>query len=255
MSSGESVRNGDKSFAKFMEVLNLIASAGSGLSGRDITERSGMAKSTVFRMLKYMTDCGLLINLGGCYILGPALVRLGNLAREHNPLLHVARPFLEKLAAATRETVHLAIFRGGRICYADKVEGTRSVRMRSLTGSFAPAYCTGVGKAILAFQHPAVFRKFLEEVPLDSLTAATITDPAKLEQAVGNIRRLGYAVDNCEHEEGVFCIAAPIIDYTGYAIAAVSVSGAEAYLRKRVRETAAAVMKTAGSISEFFSKY
>ena len=144
--------NGDKSFIRLFDILERISRSSGGLPGREIARETGVASSTVFRMLKFLTDRGFLLNIDRKYILGPSLVRMGDCARMQNPLPRIARPFLEELSERTMETVHLAVLRQDKVFYVDKVEGTRSVRMSSLTGSFAPVYCTGVGKALLAFQ-------------------------------------------------------------------------------------------------------
>lgn len=249
-SAGDTIKNGDKSFSKLFDIIELIGASRAGLRGRDIVERTGISTSTTFRMLKFMVDKGYLQNNGNCYTLGPGFVRLGTLAREQNPLQKMAHPFLEELAERTLETVHLAALRGKSICYFDKVEGRRSVRMSSLIGSSSPLYCTGVGKAILAFLPEKKRNELLAELDLKAFTPNTLHTLSALRRELEQIRERGVAIDDCEHELGVYCLAAPIFDYAGNVIAGVSISGSELYLRERSEELVALVRQTAKLISE-----
>ncbi len=242
-------KNGDKSFAKLFDIIEVISGRSGGLSGREIARSTGIAGSTVFRMLKFLTDNGWLLNIDRRYILGPALIRLGNCAQNQNLLQHIAHPFLEKLADSTTETVHLAVLRGSKVFYIDKVEGTRSLRMSSLTGSFSPVYCTGVGKALLAFQEAKIQEEFFRNAVLERFTPNTITSVDELKKELAQIVENGCAIDNCEHEYGVFCVAAPIIDPMGSAIAGISISGSELYLKDRLAEMTGMVTAAAQSIT------
>jgi DNA-binding IclR family transcriptional regulator len=128
------------------------------------------------------------------------------------------------LANATRETVHLAVLDQAEVIYLQKHESVYPAALYSRVGRKAPAYCTGVGKLLLAHLPETESTAVLQQAELRALTSNTITDRAVLEQELAQIRRQGYSVDNMEHEEGVYCIACPIRDHTGEVIAAVSIT-------------------------------
>lgn len=243
-------RDGSKSFTKLFQLIRLIAESPDGLSGKDVAGKAVLPVSTVFRMLKFLTDEGYLFHDHARYLLGSGLIGLGLRAREQNPLHRIAHPQLVKLAAHTFETIHLAVLRGHEVCYYDKIEGGRNVRMGSLVGSLAPVYCTGVGKAILAFLPRTRQDDILSAVKMKRFTPATLTGRKMIREELKKISRCGYAVDNCEHEAGVFCIAAPILDLHGCAIAGISISGSERYLRNHVPSLAGQIQEAASTISE-----
>lgn len=140
-----------------------------------------------------------------------------------------------------------------KLCYYDKVEGRRNVRMGSLIGNFAPVYCTGVGKAILAFLPKAKQDEILNSAHRERFTPNTLVSLKAIREDLKKISLCGVAVDDCEHEQGVFCIAAPILDSTGQAIAGISLSGSELYLRGNVKALSKQVLNTACAISDSYN--
>lgn len=250
----EKVKDGDKSLAKLFEIIEAVSETRTGMKGREVADKTGFPVSTTFRMLKFLAERGYLRSENSFYTLGPGLIRLGAIASDQNPLLRISRPFLAELSEKTMETVHLAELRGGSVIYIDKVEGSRSVRMISLIGSRGPLYCTGVGKVILANLPEQKLGPMLAEMVLTPYTKNTICSKKKLRENLETIRRQGYAVDDCEHELGVYCIAAPILDYSGGILAGISISGSELYLRARKKELAMLVKDTAEKISCEFNR-
>lgn len=242
-------RDGEKSFLRLFGLLEQIADRQDGMRARDLAEKSGIPLSTVFRMLKFLNSRGYIRVRDGVYTLGLGLARLGNIAALQNPLLKIARPQLAALAAQTLETVHLAELHGGRVRYVDKVEGVRQVRMASLIGNLSPAHCTGVGKALLAFLPPSELEDLRWQLDLTRYTPRTIVDWPMLLAELGAIRKRRYAIDDCEHEYGVYCVAAPILNRNGRAVAGLSVSGAELYLRSRTVELGNMLVAAAGRIA------
>jgi DNA-binding IclR family transcriptional regulator len=133
---------------------------------------------------------------------------------------------LEALRNDCKETVHLTILDRMEVVYLEKLEGLLPIGfMSSRVGGRAPAYCTGVGKALLAYEAPDEVRSFYSKHGLQRHTANTIVDVEKLMAELSEVRDRGFAVDNEEHEIGVKCIAAPIRDHQGKVVGAISVSG------------------------------
>lgn len=243
------MKDGEKSFSKLFEILETIADSKCGLSAKEISGHSGLPLSTTFRMLKFLADHGYLRSGKGIYSLGAGLARFGNLARSQNPLLKVVRPYLEELSEKTLETVHLAELKDDKVIYIDKVDGARSIRMGSMIGKYSPVYCTGIGKALLAFQDDAKRDAVCRMIRFEKFTPKTISSRSALERELKKIRSCGYALDDCEHESGVYCVAAPVLDYAGHAVAGISISGSELYLREKTKHLATLLMDTVEKIS------
>lgn len=216
-----------------------------------LSKRLGVAKSTVHRLAVTLVAEGILEQNpeNEKYRLGITLFRLGSLVRARMNLSNEAKPFLVELRELTGETVHLAILNQNQIMYVYNLESRRAIRARSEVGARKPAYSTAEGLAILAFQPPDVAQAVFAE-GLIPRTARTIIDPAKLRQVLEEIRQRGFAIEDEETEIGVRCIAAPVRDGTGSAIAAVGVAGPVQRLsRKAINTFAPSLIRTANSIS------
>jgi DNA-binding IclR family transcriptional regulator len=131
---------------------------------------------------------------------------------------------MEDLLQATAHTVHLAVLDGTEVVYLEKLMGRGGPPLPSRVGGRMPAYCTGVGKALLAFSPPAT----VDAVAASEMvrrTPRTVTTPALLTRELADIRRSGLAFDREESTPGVVCVACPVLGATGEVVAAVSISG------------------------------
>ena len=122
------------------------------------------------------------------------------------------------------ETVHLAQLDNGQVLYVDKRNAARPVDMFSQAGKIGPAYCTGVGKAMLAFLEPGALEAALDRQAFHRFTPATLTDPDALRAELAAIRAAGLSFDREEHEPGIICVAAPILTARGRALGALSIT-------------------------------
>jgi DNA-binding IclR family transcriptional regulator len=162
----------------------------------------------------------------GQYTLGLACLELAQAYYKGNDVRRAALPELDRLRNETRETVHLAILDEMEVVYIEKLESLQPIGlMGSRVGGRAPAYCTGVGKALLASIPRDVIRHGFAGKRLRRYTPNTIVTLKGLFAELAMISSRGYALDNEEHEGGVCCVAAPIRDMKGDVIAALSVSG------------------------------
>ncbi|HOQ68270.1 MAG TPA: IclR family transcriptional regulator, partial [Candidatus Atribacteria bacterium] len=135
--------------------------------------------------------------------------------------------------------------------YIDKVEGPKTLQMRSRVGMRIPLYCTALGKVLLAYSSEEDIDRYLEEVELIPRTPNTIVSPGKLKEELLSIRERGYALDNQENEEGIICVGAPITDFSGQVVAALSVSGFfKDFSSDKIPEILSSLQKTAASISQ-----
>lgn len=218
----------------------------------EIAEVTGLHKSTLYRLLEAMRAHRLLgfDAESGRYHPGLKLFEIGSLAAGRFHLERHAHPTLEHLATVSGETAHLCVLDGSEVIYIAKVECTRTLRIPSAVGQRNPAYCTGVGKAILAFLSPQQIESHISSTPLKAFTRKTITSASELKANLRQIAARGYAIDDQEREEGVRCVAAPVRDHTGAVVAAISIAGpATRVTKERIAELARLVLAAADEIS------
>lgn len=182
-------------------------------------------KSTASRLMQTLEAQGFATHDGRhIYRLGHRLFALSSRALAALDIRALAAPQLRELGALTGETIHLAALEGDRVVYIDKVESSQSVRMYSSIGKEAPLYCTGVAKAIMAFQPEAERQTIAGRIQFERFTSRTLKNAAEWLADLSTVRQRGYAMDDREHEDYVHCIAAPIRSPDGSVAHAVSVS-------------------------------
>ncbi len=216
-----------RSVDRALDILECVAAQNGVLGVDQIAAATGLPKSTVFRVLATLSGRRLVERdpQSQTYRLGMLALVIGARAMGDLDLRRSARPHLEQLVAATGETVHLSILSADNALCIDKLDASRSMRMASFVGFLDPLHCSGVGKALLAFQDDALRSQLLGRLRLEPHTPHTITDRTALVAQIAAIRAQGYAVDDEEIEQGLRCVAAPIRDHSGAVIAAVSISG------------------------------
>ncbi|HZR29266.1 MAG TPA: IclR family transcriptional regulator [Terriglobales bacterium] len=210
-----------------LAILEALSQNGPDLTLGQISESLGLHKSTAHRLIMVLERHKLVEKNSqtGKYRLGLKLFELGTRAVSQLDLRERARPFLERAVLETGETVHLCIYDDGEVVYLDKVEPGRSVRLASSVGRRNPAYCTAVGKAIMAHLPENQVEIAVQKHGLRQLTRKTIGSMAELKAELIKVREIGYALDNEENEEGVCCVGSVVHDFSGDPVAAISVSG------------------------------
>ncbi len=239
---------------KTIRVLRLL-SDGKARTLTDISQEMHINTSTTYRLVATLTNHNFLEldGLTGKYRLGFACLELARSYQTGSELLRVARPDLLKLRDATAETVHLAVLDGMEIVYLEKLEGLYAIGlMSSRVGRRAPAYCTGVGKALLSQIDPDFILENTDWESLVRFNERTLVEPDALLADCEKSRLRGYALDEGEHESDVRCVAAPIFDHAGAAFAAVSVSGPKSRMDplEENERLITLTMQTAQAISE-----
>ena len=210
-------------------ILNLLKD-GKPRSLAELSEGIDLSVSTTFRLLATLTYYQFVErdDLPFQYRLGLSCLELAKSFYESNNLRRVAFPELELLRDEYKETVHLAILDNMEIVYLEKLSGLYAIGlMSSRVGGRAPAYCTAVGKVLLAYESVQELADYLKSHKLERCTKATIVDPDIFKKQLDEIRHLKYGLDRGEHEDEVHCIAAPIFDMRDCVVAAISVSGPE----------------------------
>ncbi len=218
--------SGDGTVGKALDVLDQIAAFGRPVRFSELLDASPFPKATLYRLVQTLTHQGMLAFDPDrqSYAPGLRLVRLAHAAWAQSTLAPVARPYLDRLSASVGETVHLAQLDHAQVLYVDKRNATRPIEMFSQAGKIGPAYCTGVGKVMLAFLPPAAQEAALAQQSFHAFTAHTLRDIATLRAELADIRANGYGFDREEHEPGIICVALPILTETGTLLGALSVT-------------------------------
>ncbi|GHH34743.1 IclR family transcriptional regulator [Lentzea cavernae] len=221
-----SAGKGDTSVGKGLCVLDALATSRAPLGVSEIAHRTGMAKSTIHRLLVTMISHGYVAKVEDRYSLADRVFEVGNRVQvgEVENLRESAAPYLAELFALTRQTVHLGVLSGSDVLYVDKVAGTNSPRVTTRVGGRRPAYATGLGKALLAFASPPVVKQTLAG-SFKRFTAYTVADAQRMTQSLVRVRETGLATDYEESFLGVACLAAPVWNAdTTRAVASISLS-------------------------------
>ncbi|WP_459908403.1 IclR family transcriptional regulator [Desulfotomaculum defluvii] len=233
-------------------ILEVLEKSPEPLGVTEIGNRMDLHKSTTFGLLHTLENRGLVIQdkENGKYKLGLRLLEFGEKVRERINLRAQAKPFLKQLVDEYQETVHLVVKTDNEYVYIDKVEGPQAIRMYSQIGKRALMHCTGVGKSILAYLPDSELKGILNNIKLTSFTPNTITTLEQLKEQLQRIRLQGYSLDDEEIESGLRCVAAPILNYNGEAVAAISVSGPTTRMTyERIKELVEPVKETSLKIS------
>lgn len=218
-----------QSLDRALDILEALAASGGEIGLSELSERVGLHVSTVHRLLAVLVSRGYARQNGpsGRYALGSHLLKLASSAfgTGQFDFRLEARPVLQELSDASGETTNLVILLDQHIVYVDQVASRHTVRMFTQVGSRAPIYCTGAGKALLAFRSPAEVESYLAAETWERHTASTIVSAEAMRCELDRVRVRGYAFDDGELDDDVHCVAAPTFDHTGVAVAAISVSG------------------------------
>ncbi|WP_424987480.1 IclR family transcriptional regulator [Microbulbifer sp. S227A] len=217
---------GSGTVKKALVVLELVASFERPVRFPEVLELSDFPKGTLYRLMKTLVDQSMLSFDPGeqTYSLGLRLIRLAHAAWKTASLAPIARPFIESLAAQARETVHLAQIDNGQVLFIDKLQAPGRSQTLAKAGKVVPAYCTGVGKAMLAFMGPRRLDIALQQQAYFKYTPSTHGSAETLIPELHEIRDLGIAYDREEHEQGIISIAAPILSDNGRVLGAVSIA-------------------------------
>jgi len=212
---------------KSLSVLDLLLKKGSAMNITEIAEKLEFYPSTIHRILDTLKHWGYVEQDPNMqkYQLGLKLLELGMAKFHQMDLVREATPYLRELVKECNETVHLGVLEEGEVMYLAKEESSQTIRMISYVGKRAPVHCTSLGKVLLAYLSEEERKKILGKKELTRFTENTITDKSKLKKELDKVRKQGFALDLEENEKDICCIAAPIKNYQGKVIGAISISG------------------------------
>jgi IclR family acetate operon transcriptional repressor len=229
--------------ARGLALLEMLAAESQPLTLKDLSSSTALPKSTLVRLLAVLSEMEYVVRLDErpSYRLGHMVHRLGTSYVSTLDLTAVARTYLRPLAERTGQTANLGVLDGDQVLRLCVVEPDRPLRFTTAVGSRAPAYCTALGKALLA----ELPDDALPPEPLVAFTAHTITSVGDLRRDLRRTARRGYALDGGEHSVGLRCVAVPVrVDER--CLAALSVSGpAGEFTTTRQHEYVALLAETA----------
>lgn len=218
-----------RSVSRAVEILEALADGADGLTVTEVAKRVGAAKSAAFSTLQTLEAHGFAASRGeGAarrYRLGLALARLGEHAIGQVSMRDIALPVLRELSEETGMTARVAVPEAGHAVVVGRVNAPGAVRFDLHMGTREPAHCTGVGKAILAELPEDAAREVLSAGPLAARTPRTLTDVPAVLADLAEIRRRGYAIDDEEDAEGIFCVGSAVRDHRDECAGAISVTG------------------------------
>ncbi len=251
---GPAVSGVNNAVLKALDILDLLGRAPEQLRLMDIALQLDLPESTTHRLLASMAEKGYVQQRehNGPYSLGWKIVTLARSLGTESRLVQEVRPYLEQLLREVKQTVNLGVLNELQVAYLDCLTPNHAVALYTPPGLLVPSYATSLGKALLAHLPPPELEAMLSRLRLEPLTPRSITSRSALEAALDEVRRQGYAVDRGEFHRDVLCVAAPILEPGGRAIASVSVTARAADVAANWEEqTAPLVVKAAQEAARY----
>jgi len=237
-----------KMFA-LLEALSQQPKAGVPLD--ELTELSGLPKTTVHRLLYSMNKLGYVEQdpVTNLYLLSGKFFELGTNALPYQRLTVVAKPLMQRLLLTFGESVNLAVPQSGTLIYIMVLESPKAHRVAATVGSYSHLHCTSVGKSIAAYLPADELRQYLTRHGMPPMTSTTITTLEQYEQELARVRAEGVASDNEENTPGIICCGGPIFSSAPKPIAALSVSGPTVRMSQNLPAIKEAVKEAVQTIS------
>lgn len=246
------------SFDKGLSILELLVTSEQPLRLQDVANAIGIDKSSALRFMTTLLSHGLVERhpRDKTFSVGTKLLMWSKNLKGGNVIIETARPHLRRLTQMTRQTSHLATLRDDRVMLVEVMPSESAVSVRQTPGDLDPLYCSAVGKAILAFLPPIEQRKLIDRIAFRELTPATIASPEMLRIELRNVVHERLAYDEAENNPQISCIAAPVLDRSGYPIASLGISVVTALHSGGIRQQramAAAVRQVADEVTREMS--
>lgn len=213
-----------KSLEKALALLEKIATDGGEGSLSTLAADLGLPLSTAHRIAATLERHGFVTRLQrGHYLPGPRLLRLTAADGLNRVIVGVGRPIIARLAKQARCTAHLGVFEDGMVTYLLKSEHS-SAEVFTREGTQLEAYCTGIGKVLLAALPAQQLEDYLKTGPFIRLTDRTLIEPTALRAELVTVKQQSYAMDDAEMDVDLACLAVPVRSAEGDVIAAISIS-------------------------------
>jgi IclR family transcriptional regulator, pca regulon regulatory protein len=224
------VYTGDPNFmtslARGLIVIQAFTQQSPQMTISQLSIKTGLSRAAVRRCLYTLTKLGFAgAEDGSRYSLRPRMLTLSHTYTTSNTLSTAAQPILERMSAALQESFSVATLDGEDIVYIARTQVNRVMAVDLHIGSRLPAYCTSMGRILLAYLPTEQLEQYLAKVNLIPHTTRTITSIEKLRLALRNIRRNGYAICDQEYEVGLRSLAVPVYSSSGRVVATLNLSG------------------------------
>ncbi len=242
---------------KAFSILEVLAREGRPMSAPDIGAELGLTRQTVHRFMQQLEEVGLVRRdiERERYDVGPALAELGLMALTNSHYARLRRVVMERLVAKAHETSNLGVLDGYEVVYVDRVECDWPLRLQIVVGGRVPAYCSAIGKLLLANLSERRLDTYLGLSPLERLTPNTICDPDAFRHEMAMIRERGYSINNQEDIDGLLGVAAPVRDASGAVIAGLSLHGPTVRLPEdRAKALVPDLMEAADAMGEMMKR-
>jgi IclR family pca regulon transcriptional regulator len=214
------------SLARGLIVIQAFTQQSPQMTISQLSIKTGLSRAAVRRCLYTLTKLGFAgAEDGSRYSLRPRMLSLSHTYTTSNTLSSAAQPILERMSAALHESFSVATLDGEDIVYIARTQVNRVMAVDLHIGSRLPAYCTSMGRILLAYLPAEQLEQYLAKVDLIPHTTRTITSVEKLRLALRNIRRNGYAICDQEYEVGLRSIAVPVYSTSGRVVATLNLSG------------------------------
>jgi len=214
-----------QSFARGLAVIRSFSADAPAQTLSEVAQRAGLTRAGARRILLTLQTLGYVDTEGRLFRLTPKILDLGFAYLSSLPLWQRAEPVMQTLVAQVHESCSAAVLDGPDIVYVLRVPTQKIMRINLGIGSRLPAYCTSMGRVLLADLASAECSARLAMRPPEALTARTLTDAQAITEAIEAVRRDGYSLVDQELEEGLVSIAVPLRDRAGRTVAALNISG------------------------------
>ncbi len=214
-----------RSFARGLDVIRSFSADARRQTLSEVAQRAGLTRAGARRILLTLQALGYVESDGRLFALTPRILDLGFAYLSSMPIWNLAEPVMEDLVGQVRESCSAAVLEGTDIVYVLRVPTHKIMRNSLGVGSRLPAYCTSLGRMLLAGLPDEEVLRRLENSPRKALTRHTLVDTELLLGKVQQARRQGWCLINQELEEGLISMAAPLTDRGGRTVAALNISG------------------------------
>lgn len=242
-----------KSLYKALRILECFTVETPELGITELSEKLGLYKSNIHNILSTFLKMGYIEKNpnNGKYRLGVHILTLGQAVKANIGFRETIFPYMQKLSNELNEVVYLGIPSGREVVYLEASYPAQSnhFTIRPMLGIKAPMYCTGIGKAMMAYLPEEVIREYISD-GLHRFTDNTLTDKEALVRELKLTKQRGYSIDNMEHELGIKCVGMPIFNRSGEVVAALSVSGPSLRVETRIEEIAQVLREHISDIQE-----
>lgn len=211
------------SLARGLAVLQAFSDARKPQTIASVSQKTGIPRAAVRRCLHTLRELGYVDAELNNFSLRPKVLTLGYSYLSSTPLTVSAQPYLNNISRTLNESSSLAVLDDGEILYVARAATSRVMSVALNTGSRLPAYCTSLGRVLLAYLPPAELEAYLARVKLKAMTPKTVVDVERLREILAGVRQDGYAINDEELEVGLRSVAVPVRGASGSVLAALNV--------------------------------